>query len=388
MKHKYKIIRAFVYERKALENYINDMANQGWHIDKLGLNHIRFVQDHKKQVYSVVFVPKATQEDLIYETDEQKNLKSFMNDFNFEFVCSNGMFQVYTSQTKEDIYTDEEVEFDYISKSKIKYGNLSPYWWGVLWLFFIVLTMIYSFSTDEIIRLLSDYSKWITYPVSILGLIISIYEIILLKKYKRDHVLESNPKVFKFRFVLLILVIVFCMIITFNANLEIVVGLLFWAIFSLLSKKEKIREQNGVVFLLLGACVLISMILVPTVSMHDFKQRDDALLNELGLKYKRYYQASSVFASYEGFTLEQDLDITGKVVDNWVFTGLLEHYTLKDSFLKPWIQEELEHKFIANEIHYSNQDNCYYVNQDEDYYLIPIVESDEAYRIIEEHLCQ
>lgn len=37
MKRKYRLMRAMIYERKALENYINSMAKDNWHVDKLGL---------------------------------------------------------------------------------------------------------------------------------------------------------------------------------------------------------------------------------------------------------------------------------------------------------------------------------------------------------------
>lgn len=54
MKRKYRLMRVMIYERKALENYINSMAKDNWHVDKLGLNYIRFENREDSIRYVVV----------------------------------------------------------------------------------------------------------------------------------------------------------------------------------------------------------------------------------------------------------------------------------------------------------------------------------------------
>lgn len=51
---------------------------------------------------------------MMYETNAQKKLRSFMEDFDLNFVCSNGMFQIYSSRQDLDIYTDEQTELSTI----------------------------------------------------------------------------------------------------------------------------------------------------------------------------------------------------------------------------------------------------------------------------------
>lgn len=92
MKRKYRLMRIMIYERKALENYINSMAKDNWHVDKLGLNYIRFENRKDSIHYVVVLNGDIEEKDMMYETNAQKKLSSFMEDFDLNFVCSNGMF--------------------------------------------------------------------------------------------------------------------------------------------------------------------------------------------------------------------------------------------------------------------------------------------------------
>lgn len=75
---------------------------------------------------------------MMYETNAQKKLRSFMEDFDLNFVCSNGMFQIYSSRQDLDIYTDEQTELSTICQTKIKNGYPSCYHWAFLWLAIVV----------------------------------------------------------------------------------------------------------------------------------------------------------------------------------------------------------------------------------------------------------
>lgn len=120
MKRKYRLMRAMIYERKALENYINSIVKGNWHVDKLGLNYIRFENREDSIHYVVVLNGDIEEKDMMYETNAQKKLRSFMEDFDLNFVCSNGMFQIYSSRQDLDIYTDEQTELSTICQTKIK----------------------------------------------------------------------------------------------------------------------------------------------------------------------------------------------------------------------------------------------------------------------------
>ena len=114
MKRKYRLMRVMIYERKALENYINSIVKDNWHVDKLGLNYIRFENWEDSIHYVVVLNGDIEEKDMMYETNAQKKLRSFMEDFDLKFVCSNGMFQIYSSRQDLDIYTDEQTELSTI----------------------------------------------------------------------------------------------------------------------------------------------------------------------------------------------------------------------------------------------------------------------------------
>lgn len=120
MKRKYRLMRVMIYERKALENYINSMAKDNWHVDKLGLNYIRFENREDSIHYVVVLNGDIEEKDMMYETNAQKKLRSFMEDFDLNFVCSNGMFQIYSLRQDLDIYTDEQTELSTICQTKNK----------------------------------------------------------------------------------------------------------------------------------------------------------------------------------------------------------------------------------------------------------------------------
>ena len=62
-------MRVMIYERKALENYINSMAKDKWHVDKLGLNYIRFENREDSIRYVVVLNGDIEEKDMMYETN-------------------------------------------------------------------------------------------------------------------------------------------------------------------------------------------------------------------------------------------------------------------------------------------------------------------------------
>ena len=95
MKRKYRLMRIMIYERKALENYINSIVKDNWHVDKLGLNYIRFENREDSIHYVVVLNGDIEEKDMMYETNAQKKLRSFMEDFDLNFVCSNGIWAMY-----------------------------------------------------------------------------------------------------------------------------------------------------------------------------------------------------------------------------------------------------------------------------------------------------
>ena len=65
MKRKYRLMRIMIYERKALENYINSMAKGNWHVDKLGLNYIRFENREDSIHYVVVLNGDIEEKDMM-----------------------------------------------------------------------------------------------------------------------------------------------------------------------------------------------------------------------------------------------------------------------------------------------------------------------------------
>ena len=69
MKRKYRLMRVMIYERKALENYINSMAKDKCHVDKLGLNYILFENSEDSIHYVVVLNGDIEEKDMMYETN-------------------------------------------------------------------------------------------------------------------------------------------------------------------------------------------------------------------------------------------------------------------------------------------------------------------------------
>lgn len=207
MKRKYRLMRVMIYERKALEKYLNSMAEKNWHVDKLGLNYVRFENRVDSIHYAVVLNGDIEEKDMMYETGVQKKLKSFMEDFDLDFVCSNGMFQIYSSKQALDIYTDKQTELSTIAQTKIKNSYPSCYYWAFLW-GVIIISGIWSLYVGMLqLNSNADIAKAILVLISIFGFVFSMREIITLYRYKKRQILQNDPDVFNTRWFFSITVI-------------------------------------------------------------------------------------------------------------------------------------------------------------------------------------
>lgn len=207
MKRKYRLMRVMIYERKALENYINSMAKDNWHVDKLGLNYIRFENREDSIHYVVVLNGDIEEKDMMYETNVQKKLRSFMEDFDLNFVCSNGMFQIYSSRQDLDIYTDEQTELSTICQTKIKNGYPSCYRWAFLWLAIVVAGIWAMYAGMLSLNSNANLAKALLILVSFFGFIFATREIITLYRYKKRQILQDDPGVFHTRWCFSVMVI-------------------------------------------------------------------------------------------------------------------------------------------------------------------------------------
>lgn len=203
MKHKYVLIRSFVYERKALENYINNMVLKGWHVDRIGSFYLRFKEDNKKTHYSVLLMESQSDEDKLYETKHQKSFKKFMEDFDMKFICGYGLWQIF--ETKEDInvYNDEISEFNYVNdlsgydKKELRWQMGVP----IILAICLIVSLMNVFKTPVIERITLDILVIILWVLMVVGSACVLEERLLLSKYGKKEELESNPKVLRFRFI-------------------------------------------------------------------------------------------------------------------------------------------------------------------------------------------
>lgn len=120
MKRKWMNVYAFEY--LALQNYLNEMKEQGWQVCKISNHYIGFEQGEKKGHYQVVVSGKRD-DDPNRIGEEAKNQQKLMNEFGYEHVCSFGYFHVYHSNKKQVPAYNEQQELEHIQGVMKKYQS-------------------------------------------------------------------------------------------------------------------------------------------------------------------------------------------------------------------------------------------------------------------------
>lgn len=189
MKKKYEILNFNLKELDLLENHLNEMAKNRWHLKWIS-NYIICYEYCENDIHYYIDYNQFSSYDKDKEENriEEQNQISFYNDLGYEFVCSFDHYSIYKSETElGEIHTNEEIKkefFEYVKNRTTKYNCI------ILFIYILFLFSVSYFYPKGVLLSFFDF----TAHIFALSLFITIYFTIYNLYSKRQTDLNKIKK--------------------------------------------------------------------------------------------------------------------------------------------------------------------------------------------------
>lgn len=175
-----KIFFANVYDLKAVEEFLEDMAVQGWmFVKQRGMFYYFKPCQPRKLHFAVDIFDKAT----IFDTRPEAQTREYMEycrECGWNFLCTNGKFQIFYSEEEEpvSIQTDDRIKLKLINKYTLM--NRGGLWLLLLIFAYLAAELLTPYETNLVDRFIVNIGM-VPIAVALLGII--IYIIVDLVRY-------------------------------------------------------------------------------------------------------------------------------------------------------------------------------------------------------------
>lgn len=270
MKKKIVLFRAHAKDKAALQYYLNEMAQKGWHLIHIDGSFLLFDKRDEEACYYCELSEDFESGNPFKLSLEEEKRKQLYEEMGYDFVCKFMLFQIYKSKVKkEDLHTDPHLEAMLIEKS-IKRENFYEFYLPLILMLGVAFIM-FCFASN-LLLVLSNNIMLLFYLVVPIFLICQYVTVI--KKRKKTLTLPQQVKSIirqtqSMYFVLatILLMIVYYLIHYYdmkNGNTNILfpfIGPLFgfilcFGIYRLKSKMMRIIYSIVVVFIFVFSCFL------------------------------------------------------------------------------------------------------------------------------------
>lgn len=335
MKKKIHFAYVYPFEFQALENYLNEMAQEGWFIQKMRGNYLIFEQNEsERQIphYSVGLIKHYHTGNPARESEEAQKYKMFMEDFDYHFVCGYGPFMIFKGTDSTPFHNDEQVTIEEVSNITKRYPKpLSelPILLGCIFILLIVSLLI---SFDFRIMFLSDDILWIG---SIFLLITTACLFIVRKPYrafKKNHELSNTSINSLSRLISSSLPLVLLMIFSVWSNTYFL--LFMCALFLIGSSLQHIFYRYDTLILICQVLLLIVLANSDMSTPYPETTPKENIAEQLEIPYSSYALRSSPVLETETYKL-----------GDW---NIISHYVIKDTIMNNQIKAMIEGELKRN----------------------------------------
>ena len=120
MSKKYVMINFLVHESDALKNYLEDMALQGWKLEKIGNVFLHFTSCPPHPVRYCVEIMERPSVYASNQTPAQKGYREFCEEAGWDYVGYSGYFHVFRTEDPDvaDVETDPEMRCQHIIQAE------------------------------------------------------------------------------------------------------------------------------------------------------------------------------------------------------------------------------------------------------------------------------
>lgn len=111
MNYKYRFKNIHIFEYKSMERYFQQMAAQGWMLDKSRTWYFRFRACEPCKIYfHIGFDSKIGFTSLAYAEGTKGDYAAFMKSFGYSYISSIGIMQVFASEKDEPLFNEPEID--------------------------------------------------------------------------------------------------------------------------------------------------------------------------------------------------------------------------------------------------------------------------------------
>lgn len=329
MKHKYIFTKYFVFEVKALENLFNNMASEGWQIDKMTRWMLRFKKRESNQHYSIVLQKTYDKEDPYFQTSETAKLCDFMKDFEYAYVCGYGPLRVFRSDQQQVMLTDMEVDIDDVKRISKKFDKS-----GILLLVIIsscvvllpillLMTSNMRYASELLLGLLANFPRGVFLLLFFVVFLVTKYIAALpLWKFRKCAKLTDDPSLYQWkRFFLAVapylcyLILIFVIQGYFLLLYPISIG------FCMLLSRRFQNHRNVLTFL--SVVIAVLFLVVCLSASHNRKTISPS--STIPFTYQQYSNSTSMLLELERYSIKDDV--------------VAIHYIVKNTYLSNAIQD-------------------------------------------------
>ncbi len=346
----YRWLFVYPFQYLGFQKYLNHMAKKGWELVSIFGNNscwLTFERTEDRNYYVVDYTKDFSMIAPETETEKAKRYRSFIEEYGYEYVSSNGALQVYRANHDNEMLRENNEE-DY--KALLK-SSLKSYIPHLLILLLLVINFYNSYQSAKYSLFTNETSLQSLQAIFIFGSIFIIEFAFYLFWFWRKKPIASRCSIIASTMIILISSVA-CLYTLFNAiileNFGSIVYLIVicvvceYCLFHDIdhnSKTNKVLNYVGFAFMCIFTLIFgaISISAVPSVNQGDIYKDNE----EIAMLFEEDVAKGIDVISFENKSfLSQNLSIRINYSDDDVVN--IERYKIQDGILSDWVKDQYE----------------------------------------------
>ena len=346
----YRWLFVYPFQYIGFQKYLNHMAKKGWKLASIFGNNscwLTFERTEDRNYYVVDYTKDFSMIVPETETEKAKRYRSFIEEYGYEFVGSNGALQIYRANHENEILRENNDE-DY--KALLK-SSLKSYIPHLLILPLLAINFYNSYQSTKYSLFTDETSLQSLQVIFIFGSIFIIEFVFYLYWFWRKKPIASRYSIIASTMMILISLAA-CLYSLFSVMISEDLGSIVFLIVICVvceyylfhdidhnSKTNKVLNYVGFAFMCIFTLLFGSMSIsaVPSVSQGDIYKDNE----EIAMLFGEDVPNGIDVISFENKSfLSQNLSISINYSDDDVVN--IDRYKIQNGILKDWIKNQYE----------------------------------------------
>lgn len=329
MKRKYECTYIYPFEYVQLQEHINEMAEQGWQIDRMRGSYLRYHYAQEHHHYEVLLMKQYHRSNPAIEDQNTQKLKELIEDFDCQHVTSYGPFQIIETKSDQPITTDQALaqqEMNFIVK---RYSKPYNGWFLMIIFLTVFLSVFPIFSLEHQLSFFLDTFQMLLFLV----LFVSFFSIIYLRLpyYQRKKKQYSPFSMTRKLLYPLPVILGGCLLLEKQAY----GAMIFYTIIPCMASLSRRYPKKENLIGILSTIVMLLFLWAGGMAISPNESPTDDIATQMSIAYDEYSKRSSPFGEEEMYHYEEHI--------------VLVHYQTKQAFTTSLLQEYIMDTLQTNQ---------------------------------------